>query len=70
MPHTKVGERTVHFGCRCSPERLAGSLASLPRADIQSLMEGGKTLEIECDYCRKSYEFTMDQLRSLLEPVN
>lgn len=70
MPYTKVGERTVHFGCRCSPERLAVSLASLPRSDIESLMAGGKTLEIECDYCRKNYEFTMDQLRGLLEPAN
>jgi molecular chaperone Hsp33 len=70
MPYTKVGERTVQFGCRCSPERLAGSLASLPKADIASLMEGGKTLEIQCDYCRKNYEFTVDQLRSLLEPAN
>jgi molecular chaperone Hsp33 len=70
MPYTQVGARTVHFGCRCSPERLAGSLASLPRADIASLMQGGKTLEIECDYCRKNYEFTVDQLRQLLEPAN
>jgi molecular chaperone Hsp33 len=70
MPYTKVGDRTVHFGCRCSPERLAVSLASLPRADIESLMADGKTLEIQCDYCRKNYEFTMDQLRHLIEPAN
>lgn len=70
MPYTTVGNRKVDFGCHCSPERLAGSLASLPRADIESLMDGGKTLEIQCDYCRKNYEFTMDQLRSLLEPAN
>jgi len=70
MPYTKVGDRTVHFGCNCSSERLAMSLASLPRADIESLMEGGKTLEIECDYCGKNYEFTVAQLRSLLEPAN
>lgn len=70
MPYTKVGDRTVRFGCNCSPERLATSLASLPRADIESLMEGGKTLEIECDYCRKNYEFTQAQLKSLLEPAN
>jgi molecular chaperone Hsp33 len=67
MPFTKVGDRPVHFGCRCSPDRLAMSLASLPRADIESLMEGGKTLEIECDYCRKRYDFTQQQLRSLIE---
>jgi molecular chaperone Hsp33 len=70
MPYTKVGDRSVHFGCRCSPDRLALSLASLPRSDIESLMEGGKTLEIECDYCRKKYEFTMQQLKSLLAPAN
>ncbi len=68
MPYTRVGDRQVHFGCRCSPERLAMSFASLPRSDIESLMEGGKTLEVECDYCRKHYAFTMDQLRGLLEP--
>lgn len=70
MPYTKVGERTVQFGCSCSPERVAGSLASLPKADIASLMQGGKTLEIQCDYCRKNYEFTLEQLRSLLQPAN
>jgi len=70
MPYTKVGERTVRFGCNCSPERLAGSLASLPRADIESLIAGGQTLEVQCDYCHKNYEFTMEQLRALLQPVN
>lgn len=70
MPYEKVGDRTVRFGCNCSPERLAGSLASLPRADIQSLIDGGKTLEIECDYCRRPYQFTMEQLKQLLAPIN
>ena len=67
MPFTKVGDRNVHFGCRCSPERLALSLASLPRADIESLMSDGKTLEIECDYCRTKYDFTQQQLRALID---
>lgn len=68
MPYTKVGDRDVFFGCRCSPDRLAMSLGSLPRADIESLMDDGKTLEIECDYCRKRYEFTQQQLRDLIQP--
>ena len=67
MPYTTVGEREVYFGCRCSPERLAQSLASLPRTDIESLMEDGKPLEIECDYCCKHYEFTTQDLHSLID---
>jgi redox-regulated HSP33 family molecular chaperone len=39
----------------------------LPRADIESLMEGGKPLEIECDYCRKRYDFSMQELRGLID---
>ena len=70
MPYTKVGDRPVSFACYCSPERLMGSLASLPRGDIESLMEGGRTLDIECDYCRTNYKFTVDQLKSLLAPAN
>ena len=67
MPYTTVSDREVYFGCRCSTERLAQSLASLPRADIESLMEDGKPLDIECDYCRKRYEFTVQDLRSLID---
>ena len=70
MPYTKVGDRNVSFGCQCSPERLVTSLASLPRADIESLMSDGKPLEIECDYCRKRYDFTQQELRHLLEAPN
>jgi len=67
MPYTEVGDREVFFGCRCSPERLAQSMASLPRADIESLLEDGKPLEIECDYCRARYEFSTQELQSLLD---
>ena len=48
----------------------AGSLASLPRADIESLLEGGKPLEIECDYCRTPYEFSIERLKALLQEPN
>lgn len=67
MPYTRVAERSVRFGCNCSAERLSISIASLPRADIESLLEGGQVLDIECDYCRASYAFTPAQLRALLE---
>ena len=48
---------------------VPGVLAPVPWGD-RTLMDGGKTLEIECDYCRKNYEFTVDQLRGLLLPAN
>jgi len=66
MPYARVAEREVRFGCTCSPTRLAASLATLPKADIESMLADGKMLDIECDFCRKKYEFSPEQLRGLL----
>ena len=66
MPYTRVGDGDVTFGCTCSPARLAASLATLPRADIESMIADGKVLEIECDFCRKNYDYSPEQLRGLL----
>ncbi len=66
MPHEVVGRDQVRFGCKCSDERLLHSLASLPKADIQELLDDGKLLEIECDYCGKEYSFAPEKLRGML----
>jgi molecular chaperone Hsp33 len=66
MPYARVAERQVRFGCTCSQARLAASLATLPRADIESMIADGKMLDIECDFCRKKYDFSPEQLRGLL----
>ncbi len=66
MPFTRVGERRISFGCNCSEHRLAASLATLPRSDIESLLADKRILEIACDFCRKEYRFSPELLRGLL----
>jgi molecular chaperone Hsp33 len=66
MPYTQVGAGQVHFGCTCDATRLAASLATLPRADIESMLADKKPLEIVCDFCRKQYTFHPEQLRGML----
>jgi molecular chaperone Hsp33 len=68
MEYTRVGERRIAFGCNCSSTRLAASLATLPKADIESLLADRRMLEIECEFCRKEYSFAPEQLRGLLDP--
>ena len=67
MPYSLVGERTIAFGCNCSSTRLAASLATLPRTDIESLLADKRMLEIECEFCRKEYRFAPEHLRGLLD---
>lgn len=66
MPHTIVSEAPVGFACPCNEERVAGTLASLPRPDIEEMLSDGKVLELTCDYCGTEYKFHPEKLRGLL----
>jgi molecular chaperone Hsp33 len=67
MPFEQVAERTVHFGCNCSSERLTAGLASLPRKEIETFVLAGELLEIRCDFCGREFKINPDTLRGLLE---
>ncbi len=66
MAHTRLEERRVAFGCTCSVERLLASLATIGRADLESLVTSADPLDITCDYCRTPYQILPEQLRGLL----
>ncbi len=68
MAYTKVAERDdLRFACTCSPVRVAATLATLPKSDIEDLLRDGRLLDIECDYCHTLYQFPPEQLRGMLE---
>ncbi len=65
-PFHRVGDEPLRFGCNCSGERVAASLATLPKTDIATMVADGEVLEIACDYCKQEYRIAPDHLRSLL----
>jgi molecular chaperone Hsp33 len=67
MPYSVVGEAAVSFGCQCSAERVALALSTLPKSDIQDLLQSDTPTELTCDYCGKTYAFQKSHLRGLLE---
>jgi molecular chaperone Hsp33 len=67
MPHSEVGRDPLSFGCNCSQARVAASLASLPKSEIQAMIDDKRLLEIGCDYCGREYQMAPEQLRGLLE---
>jgi len=68
MPFTRLDERKVGFDCWCDELRLLSAFATLPRSDLEHLLEGGEVLEISCDYCGREYRIAPAQLQGLLEP--
>jgi molecular chaperone Hsp33 len=66
FPFTRLETSPLSFACHCSQARVVESLATLPRSDIEDLVNGGEVLDITCDYCRKEYQVPPTQLRPLL----
>lgn len=52
--------------CPCSRGRTLESLGSLPRQEIENLLEEEADIEITCDFCRSAYWITPADLRDLL----
>lgn len=55
------------YVCDCSRERVSRALASISRQDIQSMIDDGEKIEVNCQFCGEHYEFTPAQLQELLE---
>lgn len=52
--------------CRCSRERVAGVLGSLPRAELEDMKEDG-VVSVQCEFCTSTYLFDDDQLAAIFE---
>ena len=67
MPYALVGSDPLRFGCNCSQARVAASLASLPKREIQAMIDDRRVLEIRVRLLWEQYQMAPEQLRGLLE---
>ena len=66
MPFTALGETDIRFECWCSQVSVMSALSSLPRTELQAMIEDGQVLDIRCDYCNTDYRVAPAELRGLL----
>lgn len=57
----------TQFYCNCDKDRVAKALISIGAKELQSLIDEGKTIELNCHFCNTNYEFTVDEMKELLE---
>ena len=65
-PYKILAEEPLRFVCDCSEERFLDALASLPAADIKEMIEEDAGCDITCQFCRKHYHFTQEDLEELI----
>ncbi len=57
----------IQFQCNCSKERVEKVLISLGKKELQSLIEEGKDVELNCHFCNTNYSFTVEELKKIKE---
>ncbi len=59
----------ISYKCYCSWERVTAALISLGKEELTDIMEEGKAFPVECQFCDTVYQFTPEDIRTLLEKV-
>lgn len=57
----------AQFYCNCTKERVEKAIISIGKKDIQEMIEDGKPIEVNCHFCGKSYEFLVEELKTLIK---
>lgn len=64
----KILEETdTRFFCGCSKERVEKAIASIGRKDLNEMIQEGKPVEIKCHFCNTAYEFTTEDLKTIIK---
>lgn len=56
----------TQFVCNCSKERIEKALISVGRQELQSMIDDGETIEVNCHFCNHHYSITVEELKELL----
>ncbi len=60
-------EIPLAFYCPCNRQQIEQMLVGLGATEVQAMAAEQQPAEVTCEYCRRQYRFTQDELLALLE---
>lgn len=55
----------TQFYCNCDKARVEKALISIGKAELQSMIDDGEAVEVNCHFCNTKYTFSVDELKAL-----
>ena len=68
--HEVTDTMDVSWKCNCSFERGKEVLATLKREEIVNMIEEGKPVEVNCDFCQSHYRYDIEDLKEVLSHID
>ena len=62
-------QEPVEYRCYCSRERVEKTLITIGKKDMQEIVDEGKDITIECQFCDTIYKFTPQEVETLLKSL-
>ncbi|MEW6328077.1 MAG: Hsp33 family molecular chaperone HslO [Thermodesulfobacteriota bacterium] len=69
LPIDFTDRKEVLHSCPCSRERIIRAIVALGEKEIKDLIEKGKEIEIQCEFCKNLFIFSLEELHSILEDM-
>ena len=60
-------KKPTQFFCNCTKDKVEKALISVGKKDIDEMIADGKTIEVNCHFCNKNYEFTIEELEDIVK---
>ena len=57
----------TRFHCNCCKERVEKAIVSIGKKDIQEMIDDGKPIEVNCHFCNKNYNFSVEELKDIIK---
>ncbi len=58
----------VSFRCKCSHERVESVLKSLGEAEVRSILTERADVEVQCDFCNRTFNFDAVDVERIFKP--
>ena len=62
-------EPKIEYSCDCSKENFEKGIISLGKEELIDMIEEDGKAEVVCKFCNKKYNFSKQELESLLERI-
>lgn len=59
--------KPISYKCYCSRERVASTIISLGEKEMQSIIDEGQDIHVDCQFCDTIYTFTSQEIQELLD---
>lgn len=55
----------TRFVCNCDKERVEKALISIGEGELREMIDEGKEIEVNCQFCNRHYPFSVEELKRL-----